>query len=593
MISRWWLAFVALLFVNLDCYGLPTPAAGQVLEDTCALEQRIRRINAHLLIDDSPSACQEAFEVLELFSGQQPALEACIRAFATAGEEKYMLHTWQAYSKLFPCEAKANRQLQESMAWGVIFKGFDSQSPIARLGALIAAFGGEDAKSVELLAKGCKDSNSAIRSVAVKLCGQMQDASLQSCIMHMAQQEACWKVRQEAIRAIGTMRIKKAKAFLLALIADEKSSAEEKAIAIKSLIQLLDTISRQELLQLIRSQHFALRLMAAQAIGALRLNKDGDLLVGLSADYHPEVRAAALHAMGLLRCQQINSQDVSRIAINKLKDSSPEVSITAAWLLALDAPELAKEPFRFWLSYQEPSIRRMAAAALAACGEAAVPMLCQFFQQVEDPYVKMNLAMGLIQQQTNILAAGEVLYQGLAQQVERWMWQEEETPFKCLSPSCLRYEDDVAVDPEAVNQITRLEVLNLLAITQMPKSQEAIKNFLQQKKWGISGVAATLLLCEGDEAAVDVVRQLINESEAKVGLQAALVLSLWSKDEAMISILETHYYTSGREMKERILESLGRIGSGSSIPFLIERLQEPQQLLRIIAAGALLQCLYN
>ena len=91
------------------------------------------------------------------------------------------------------------------------------------------------------------------------------------------------------------------------------------------------------------------------------------------------------------------------------------------------------------------------------------------------------------------------------------MWSEE-TPFRTLMPSKIRYDDDMAQDPEATNQITRLEILNLLAITRARTAEAAIKNFLKQKKWGISAMAATLLLSEGDETALTLVQNLLTDA---------------------------------------------------------------------------------
>ncbi|HRD55298.1 MAG TPA: HEAT repeat domain-containing protein, partial [Parachlamydiaceae bacterium] len=58
-------------------------------------------------------------------------------------------------------------------------------------------------------------------------------------------------------------------------------------------------------------------------------------------------------------------------------------------------------------------------------------------------------------------------------------------------------------------------------------------------------------------------------------------------------VLQDFYAQADREMKERILEGIGRIGSSASIPFLVECLKEPFQSLRVIAASSLLQVLYH
>ena len=168
----------------------------------------------------------------------------------------------------------------------------------------------------------------------------------------------------------------------------------------------------------------ALRVLAAQAIGNLHSQRDCDLLLELCADYHCEVRASALHALGLLRptmqgakpsslledplsnkgpalllrLPQLNAQlpSMTNLAISKLQDPSPEVSITATWMLTLHAPELAKAPLEYWLNHAQADLRYLAAAALSSTGQGGIPLMQHFFHNTQDTFVKMNLAIGLI-----------------------------------------------------------------------------------------------------------------------------------------------------------------------------------------------------
>jgi hypothetical protein len=78
-----------------------------------------------------------------------------------------------------------------------------------------------------------------------------------------------------------------------------------------------------------------------------------------------------------------------------------------------------------------------------------------------------------------------------------------------------------------------------------------------------------------------------------VKVQAALILALWGREESAIATLQQAYGGSDRELKEKIIEGVGRVGAKSSIPFLVEKLQEPSPTLRLLAAAALLQCLYH
>ena len=63
--------------------------------------------------------------------------------------------------------------------------------------------------------------------------------------------------------------------------------------------------------------------------------------------------------------------------------------------------------------------------------------------------------------------------------------------------------------------------------------------------------------------------------------------------DTALDTLTIAYSQVDREMKERILEGIVKISSPKSIPFLLDRLQEPNQSLRVMAAAGLVLCLYN
>jgi HEAT repeat protein len=138
--------------------------------------------------------------------------------------------------------------------------------------------------------------------------------------------------------------------------------------------------------------------------------------------------------------------------------------------------------------------------------------------------------------------------------------------------------------------MTRLNLVSLLAIVEDPRACVALKSFLQKRAWGISGVAAATLLQEGDESALAIVRECLNDSDANVRLQACLVLAMMGKDESVLNELQGAYAGSDHERKLHILEALGRMGNAHSYSFLIGVFNEPFPIFRVAAAAALIQC---
>ena len=151
--------------------------------------------------------------------------------------------------------------------------------------------------------------------------------------------------------------------------------------------------------------------------------------------------------------------------------------------------------------------------------------------------------------------------------------------------------DQIPRYPEAIDQMTRLHILSLLAIVDDKKACDGIKNFLKQKGWGITGFASATLLKEGDEESLNIVKQLLNEEDQDVKVQAALVLALLGREEGVITTLEEAYYKADYNMKIQILEAVGHIGSKKSIAFLVNILDEPYQNLRAVAASSLIRCI--
>lgn len=553
-----------------------------------AFKAEAQKIHAHLLINDVLSACEEAQACFLLYPNSIPILEAYIKALAQTNDDKSLWKIWSVYSRIAQ-DPYQNRELLETMSWGIISSGYSSSSPIIRTMAILGAFFGQDAKGVKILCKGMRDHNSFIRAITVKLSSHLRDARLCDEIIRMFHEERSWNVKMEVIKAVGQMKLQQARPLLMNMIESASSTADEKAKAVSSMVELLDTAQTSDIKRLAGSNRFGLRLLACQLLESFELNDELHIVDTLLHDSHAEVRTAALHAIGSLRINLDHSPPLLNKTIQLLQDSNHEVQTMAAWTLTLYQSNLAAPAFNQLLNHENPEIRQRAAAALSATGMYGQAILLDAFKNAKDPYVRMNLALGLIMQRTNTIEACQTLYEGLMMK-ERLMW-DESGYFKTLLKSDIKHDDTIPNLPENINQITRLEILNILFVMKFPKAQEALISFLQQKTQGITGLASALMLTEGNEEAISIVESLLTNPDKKIKIQAALVLAIWGRGERAIQVLQDAYAESDRTTKERILEGLGRIGSSATIPFLVEKLQEPSQSLRIIAAAALLECL--
>lgn len=545
----------------------------------------VRRIEAHLLLKDHAAACDECNNALLFYPSSSDILEACVIVNASVGNESAMVDAWERYQESVS-DKSLNRNLVELMAWGILDKASRSSSVVTRAIALLASCFSQGNKGVTILHKHLSDNSSLIRALAVKLSGKMRDAKLMDEMQRLFREERSWVVRKEVIAAVGQMKIHSLEKELESIVAADHSTADEKALAIKAIVNMREDMDRGEMLRLVNSDRLGFRLLACEAIAHIQLERDRDLLEILSKDFHPKVRVAALQTLGLLRPWH----KIKDIALNSIGDANPNVAITAGWLLTLEDPIAGQQVLEKYIMHQREELRLLAAAALSATGKYGVPLAQKQMRTSSDPYVKMNLAMGLVGQRVDLDACGMVLNQGLALDKDRWSWQEKGI-FRILSPKAAKASDDEESSPETEDQLARLEILNMLAVMKDPSAQAAIKRFIIERSSSVSGTASALLLTEGDEEAVDIVKQLLKEPNPRIRIRAALLLSLWSRDEAAIKTLQEGYAGADHEMKSHIIEGVGRIGSIHSVPFLIEVLREPSQTLRVVAAMALIQCL--
>lgn len=547
-----------------------------------------RRVYAHLLIHDPISAVIDAKTFLQHYPNSKQLHLALIRALCERGDEVEALQQWQKTIALFS-EEKEDRQLLELLSWGVLTKGESSSQFVVRANALIGAALTNDAKAIPLLIAEMRQTNAMLRAIAVKLCSHFGDAPLQDELKRLLKEEHTWYVRLEVIQAIGTLHITEVRSQLKEIVANPKTLAEEKAVAMSSLVSMYDCIDPEELRALIRSDRAGLRELACEIISYLSLQGQALELLPLLKDSSPDVRASALNTFGLLQIPLVDS-------VHPLfEDSAPAVAITAGWLALIQGEKAGEEVLEKWIEGEVPEFRRMASAALSITGKKGVPLSYKLLRKSKDPYVRVNLSLGLIGQRAYTSLACETLYEVFSSNTQTlWMWQTQGNPlFRSLAPSKVRHTDQIPHYPVVVDQMVKLELLSVLSVMRYPKALDAVKGLLQTQTWGVTGVAAATLLEEGDEEALALVRQLLNDSDEKIRIQAALMLAILGGERAAVKVLQEAYFSVDREMKVYILEALAHIGDPQSIPFLLDLLKEPFQVLRVVAASALIQCLYH
>ncbi|PIS01575.1 MAG: hypothetical protein COT84_01500 [Chlamydiae bacterium CG10_big_fil_rev_8_21_14_0_10_35_9] len=563
-----------------------------ILNVFCSESQVFNRVQSHLLIEDPYSALHESKNFLKTNPDAKKIWKSYIRSLAHLNREKEALKCFSKYKTAFQHEQ--NTDLLEEIGWSVLKNGVNSPQYTIRLAALIGAYKTRDAKAIPIFLKMMRDSHAVLRIIATKLSCEFFDKSLKNAINESFDKEKLWLAKIELIRAVGRMKLKDRVKDLTSILEDKRATFEEKHAATEALLMMHDDVSMNELTCLAKSPRAGLRMLACDIALHFQKKEASELVLQLIKDPRPDVKVTALRALGYFYYRDFSKQ----MLLNELKslfnDSNPKVSITAAWVSMLVDPKYGYPKIAKWLEDPLPENQRTAAAALAACGVKGIAFAQKWLLYAKDPYVKINLALGLIGYEQLKEICCDIIFNFLNNEKEYlFLGEMEQTPFQGIVPSKIRHIDQIPNYPEALDQMTRLSLLSILAIKEDHRAKNAIQSFLLEKTWGITGFAAATLLKEGDENSLDIISELLEDPNPKVRLQAALVLALYGKDRSAIPHLEKAYEEVDHSMKLYILEAIGHVSDTSSLDFLIYAMQEPFQMRRVQAASALLQCLYH
>jgi HEAT repeat protein len=550
-----------------------------------------KRAWAHLVLSDPREALREIEANLKTTSNPKPLHRAKISCYAHLQDESALFKSYNEYIKLYP-EEELEAELLEELSWAIINKGISDSSPMVRFEAAVNAFYAQDAKGIPLLDALSYDPNVGIRTFAYYLFSNLHDEVFEQRALQAALSEQSSYVKLAAIDCLQGMQSKKAIPVLKKILETDDSTSEEKLAAVEALAEILPEIKREDLMMLVSSTHSYFRALACElVIKHLRTN-DCDLLLPLIKDSSVDVQMFALFALGISAKKDILAQEGFIQELIKLtNDAPPKVAIASHWLLLVLGNTNQENSLESYLQHENRSIRLFAAAACAHAGSITTPLSKKWVSKSSDPLVRINLALHLIRQRQAVDLARKELQDALSQTKERLDWAQDGI-FSLVAPCTTTHLAVIPRYPETKDLACRLDLYEAIA-TCGPVDTEVLRSFLKERTWGISAMAATLLMQEGDELAIDSIKKLLQEKAIELRLQAALLLSLATQDEEALTILQSSYPSASRELKEEILLGIGSIGAKTSLPFLKQKLFEPSPVLRLRAAGAVLKCLYH
>lgn len=549
----------------------------------------LKRIETHFLLEDRYSALKEAEKALKYYPSNLDLNKSYLKALAGCGYDLEAVRLLNSLPKNLS-ELKENSSLLEDISWAILKKGINSTQYATRLSSMVGMYLTRDARVVNVLNKMMNDSNAILRSVAINLATNYRDDPLKETISLLLDNEKVWLVRLEVIKAIGEMKIKEKAGSLKEILKDEKANFQERSLAIKALINIYDHINIDELILLLESPYGGFRSLGCELACHFKIDEVKEKILNLVFDPLFDVRINALNAVVLHFKKLVDNEQLSGILKRAYLDSNPFSAITAAWAGLIIDSEKGEMYLKRWLFDKYAENRRFASAAVAQAGIHGIAIGKYALKFSNDPFVKANVAIGLIGQRQEIGASCDILYDFIKKKKQMWMWDTSQNfLFRIIAPSEIRHTDHMPNYPEAIDQSVQLNILSLLAVLEDKRAEDGIKTFLKRKTWGITGLAAITLLQEGDDESINVLRTLLKDEERHVRIQAALALAMIGRDKSVLSILEEAYGQADFELKLNIIDAIAHISNHESVPFLVKVMLEPFQILRIAAASAIIQ----
>ena len=549
----------------------------------------INRIKNCLLISNFEEAVEISEYANRKFLNCDELEKLLIISWARNGQEQKALNLLEPYvAKL--SSADDIREIYREIAWSIIERNYDTSAITLRQICLLAASISGESRGVNLLLKGLVDTNYVVKKAAIEFSSQLPDKALQDHVLKIVETEKNREIVKASIVALGNMNAKQAVNHLKTVIAAENVPVAEQILAINSLLQILDSVDVETLQRLSQSNRFIVKLFVCQAISHFNLVNCKNILISLINDPNAMVRASALKNLGLLNIQNDDLKNV-KISFSFSSDLDTEVQVTKGWFLLLHGDvEGEKILERSLLSHRKEEAL-LASAAIKNLGSRALNISQKWFKKHQDPFVRLNLSMHLLSQESSIKEATSEL-ESLCLNLKDRLAPSDNSLFEHIT-SAHKVKSSSLDDLIIQDQLTRLGVLNLLIDNHSSRAEMILHELMQKKKWEIAFGAGLLAMSLSNDSAVEMLNKHLSDPSAKIKLKSALILSLWSRDEKPLAVLKEAYKLAPHDIKARILEAIARIGSDESLLFLKSALQEPSPTLKLIASLAIIMCVNN
>lgn len=483
----------------------------------------------------------------------------------------------------------------ERIAWKTIEAASKAYHPRVRAEALVAAAQSQDVRGMYILKKLMTDNHQGIQQAALQLAVHYPDTPIQRQAEQLAL-SGLPETKLGAARLLAFQKAPSAEKTLSSLLIDDTLSEEDQLQIASCLSTLRDEVDINWLQKAVDSEKPAIRALAAASVLAAPTHEGLACLLPLLNDSSANVRKWVFQTLG---AWQPLIPDASQQLIASwtadLRAPSIDLASVAAWALLLSSQPEAKQAASSWFRHailgttEEKAL--LATARLLHAGESGVAVAQALIDETRDPLVQLNLARYLLSHRRNGPTASTILQAALAS--SPLLGEQSDGLFSWIGPSQIPHHPAIPRLPESQDLFLRLQLLALRCYAGQPVSHIEVEKMLNDRGWGISAAAATLLFQEFGHSLDDVLSPLLSHETEVVRVQAALLLTLISQSQQAASHLAKQYEKASREGKEAIILGFGSLPLSRTKRYLTPLLFDPSPVLRTRAAGALLSSMYR
>lgn len=541
----------------------------------------LKRIEAFMAINDAKEALVELKPILAQDKDNQELRQLELLLLAKSTQIPELIKKVKETKSTLP------DSLLEEIAWATLRKSSESSSPLIRQEATLASFMANDAKGIPLCLQAMQDASEQMRLMSLGLATRCRDAILIEEAERLMLEDPSPKVRLQAISTIGAMRRESAKKKIEAILESPEATLQEKIACVEALKSIEKAYEQSRLEALATSDRALMRQLACLLVLEHLDKKNIGLIHPLLNDPSFDVRLASINCLGVIEA------DVSEEELQALfQHKDLKTQILGAWLALVKGKRQtdALLCLEKYLHSSDRQVRLFCAGAIAQSGPHGISFAKKMLTHHDDPLVRLNLAMGLIWERSDLVLASQQLLSALKDPM-RLSWHSIGI-FRFIGTSTSQHVGGFVRLPESQDLLLRLELYGMLATCPKTNLKDSLKTFLKERTWGISGQTAFLMIQE-ELLYVDELKELLKDQNREIALQAAFILAIFSQDEEALNVLQEAFPTASRQMKEYILYAIGTIGSKSTLPFLVQVLCEPFESLRISASRAILLSLYH